>query len=122
MRLLLDEMYPSALAEALRAEGIDALAVAEIGLAGRPDDDLLAAATADARVVLTENVGDFARIAADQLVRGLHHPGVLVALSSRFSRRPSGRDAIVAAVRATRDEPLADRVVYLERPPGKLIG
>jgi len=41
-------------------------------------------------VLLTENVADFVRIASDHLSTGGHHPGVLVALSSRFSRRPSG--------------------------------
>jgi hypothetical protein len=60
-------------------------------------------------------VADFARIAADQLTAAHHHPGVLIALSSRFSRRPAGRDALVAAVLSTADEPLEDRVVFLER-------
>jgi hypothetical protein len=64
---------------------------------------------------LTENVADFARIAADHLSAGRHHPGVLIALSSRFSRRPAGRDALVAAVLTTAEEPLEDRVVFLER-------
>jgi hypothetical protein len=61
-------------------------------------------------------VADFAGIAADHLTTGQHHPGVLLALSSRFSRRPAGRDPLVAAVRAATGTPLNDRVVYLERP------
>jgi hypothetical protein len=52
---------------------------------------------------------------ADRLTAGQHHPGVLIALSSRFSRRPGGRDAFVAAVLLTADEPLEERVVFLER-------
>ena len=40
MRLLLDEMYPAGLAEALRAANIDAVTVAELALAGRSDFDV----------------------------------------------------------------------------------
>jgi predicted nuclease of predicted toxin-antitoxin system len=116
LRLLIDEMYPPALAEALRASGTNAFTVAERGLAGRSDSDVLAAAVEDGYVVLTENVADFARIAADRLTAGGHHSGVLIALSSRFSRRPSGIPKIAAAVRAIANEELEDRLVYLEQP------
>ena len=116
MKLLIDEMYPASLAAALRAEGIEAVSVVELGLAGRSDPDVFAAAVDDGYVLVTENVADFARIAADHLSAGRHHPGVLIALSSRFSRRPSGRAALNAAVLAAAREPLADRVAYLEHP------
>jgi predicted nuclease of predicted toxin-antitoxin system len=115
VRLLLDEMYPASLAAALRAANVDATTAAELGVAGRSDLDVLAATVADGYALLTENVADFARIAADHITAARHHPGVLVALSSRFSRRPAGRDALVAAVLATAGEPLEDRVVSLER-------
>ncbi len=62
-------------------------------------------------MLLTENVADLARLAAERLTAGGHHPGVLIALSSRFSRRPSGIDAIAAAVRALATEHLEDRLV-----------
>jgi hypothetical protein len=65
-------------------------------------------------VLLTENVSDFARIAAERLNAGEHHRGVLIAHSSRFSRRPSGIPRIAAAIRALADEELEDRLVYLE--------
>jgi predicted nuclease of predicted toxin-antitoxin system len=115
VRLLLDEMYPATVAEALRIAGVDAVTVAGLGLAGRSDLDVFTAAIADDYALLTENVADFARIAADHLIAGRHHPGVLIALSSRFSRRPAGRGALVAAVLAAADAPLEDRVVYLDR-------
>jgi len=114
LKLLLDEMYPPALAEALIEAGVEAFTVAELGLSGRSDPDVFAAAADEGAVLLTENVGDFARIAAGQITTGLHHPGLLLALSSRFSRRPAGRGALVAAVRGWASEPLADRVVYLQ--------
>jgi hypothetical protein len=116
LKLLLDEMYPPALAATLRAARIDVSTVAERGLAGRPDPDVLEAAAADGYVVLTENVSDFARLAAERLTAGGHHAGLLIALSSRFSRRPSGIPRIAAAVRTIAEEELEDRVVYLEEP------
>jgi len=115
VKLLLDEMYPARLAEALRTANIDAVTVTELALAGRSDLDVFAAAVADGHVLLTENVADFARIAADHVTAGHHHPGVLIALSSRFSRRPAGRGALVAAVLTAAGEPLEDRVVFLQR-------
>ena len=117
MKLLLDEMYPKALALALTAAGIEAATVAELGLAGRSDFDVLAAAAAEGYVLLTENVADFARIATEHLTAGGHHPGVLIALSSRFSRRPGAINTIAVAIRAVPDEHLEDRLVYLEQPP-----
>jgi hypothetical protein len=108
-------MYPPALAEALRGAGIEAHGAAELGLAGRSDPDLFATAVADGLTVLTENVADFARISAEHLTAGRHHPGMLVALSSRFSRRPAGVGALVASIRAVSGEQLQDRVVYLRR-------
>ena len=115
MKLLLDEMYSARHAEALRDANIDTVTVAEHGLAGRSDLDVFASAVADGYVLLSENVADFARIAADHIAAGDHHPGVLIALSSRFSRRPAGRGALVAAVLAIADQTLEDRTVYLER-------
>jgi predicted nuclease of predicted toxin-antitoxin system len=114
LRLLLDEMYPAALAEALRAVGIDARTVVELGLAGRSDPEILAMGVAGDYTVLTENVADFAHISAQHLTAGRHHPGVLIALSSRFSRRRAGIGAIVAAVHAVADQKLEDRLVYLQ--------
>jgi hypothetical protein len=66
--------------------------------------------------MLTENVADFAGIATEHLSTGGHHPGVLVALSSRFSHRPSGINAIATAVFAVTSEDLDDRLVYLGPP------
>jgi predicted nuclease of predicted toxin-antitoxin system len=114
LKLLLDEMYPPGLAEALRALGIQAVTVNEEGLAGRSDPEILAAAMEGGYALLTENVADFARIATEEVASGKHHAGVLIARSSRFSRRPSGISAIAAAVRAVADEHLNDRLVYLE--------
>lgn len=70
------------------------------------------------RVVLTENVADFVTIAAQYSTTGGHHPGLMIALSSRFSRRPSGHAALVKAIQAHRADELTDRIFYLEVPSG----
>lgn len=60
MRFLLDEMFPSGAAQHLRDEfGHDAVHVNEVGLAGIADSEVVAAARAEQRTVVTENVADF---------------------------------------------------------------
>ena len=115
MKVLVDEMYPATVAEALKAAGIDATMVAELRLAGASDPEVFGAAVAGGYSVLTENVGDFARIAAEHSAAGGHHSGLLLALSSRFSRRPGGLQPLVAAIKAVGEEQIEDRVIYLER-------
>jgi hypothetical protein len=116
LKLLLDEMYSAALVEALHAADLDASTVVGLGLAGRSDPDVFAEAVARDLAILTENVADFARISAEHLNAGHHHPGVLIALSSRFSRRPAGISPLVTAIGAIADQQLEDRVVYLQHP------
>ncbi len=65
--------------------------------------------------MLTENVGDLARIAAEHSAAGGHHSGLLIALSSRFSRRPSDLQPLVAAIKAAAEEQIENRLIYLER-------
>jgi len=113
VKILVDEMYPATVAGALEAAGIEATTVADLRLAGTSDPEVFGAAVAGGYCVLTENVGDFARIAAEQSTAGRHHHGVLIALSSRFSRRPAGIGSLVAAIQALAGEQIADRVVYL---------
>ena len=114
MKLLLDEMYGVKLAQVLRDQGIEAATVAELAVAGRSDADVFAAATDGGYALLTENVSDFARLGSEHVAAGRHHCGLLIALSSRFSRRPAGYAAIAAAVAAIAGDRLDDRLVYLE--------
>jgi hypothetical protein len=58
---LIDEMFPAAVALLLRATyGHDAVRVTEIGLRAADDAQVAAAARAQGRAVVTENVADFA--------------------------------------------------------------
>jgi len=115
VKLLLDEMYGARLAEALRGAGIEASTVTEHRLSGSSDVEVFAAALAIEHTLLTENVADFVQLAAAHSAAGGHHSGLLIALSSRFSRRPAGAAPLVAAVRAVAHEQLDDRIVYLRR-------
>ena len=58
---LVDEMFPIAAAALLRdSYGHDAVHVAEVGLEATEDTQIAAAARAQGRAVVTENVADFA--------------------------------------------------------------
>ncbi len=72
MKLLLDEMYAPAIAEQLGARGHDAASVHDAAyraLEGEPDEQVWAAALADDRTLVSENVQDFRRLDADTLAR-----------------------------------------------------
>ena len=110
-------MYPPALADGLRAAVIEARTANDLNMAGSSDAELFAVAAERGDALLTENVGDFTRVAAGYGTTGRQHHGLLIALSSRFSRRPHGLTPLIAAIRELADEQLDDRTVYLERPP-----
>jgi hypothetical protein len=59
---------------------------------------------------------DATPIAAEHSTAGGHHPGVLIAHSSRFSRRKAGIPSLVTAIVTLGDQAVDDRIVYLERP------
>jgi hypothetical protein len=61
VKLLLDEMLPPAAAALLRDQhGHDAVHVTEVGLGATDDPDVAAAAREQDRVLVTENIVDFA--------------------------------------------------------------
>lgn len=94
VRLLLDEMYPPTLADALRDKGHDVIAVAASAeLAGSADVTVLDAATADGRCLVTENVRDFA-----VLVRHTSHAGVLFVHARRWPRTRAGLPVLATAL------------------------
>jgi predicted nuclease of predicted toxin-antitoxin system len=53
LKLLLDEMYPPALARALAAVGIQATTITDLGMNGAPDPGVFACAVAQHHVLLT---------------------------------------------------------------------
>lgn len=91
VKILLDEHYPGWLAEELRADGIDADAVVErIDLRGADDTSVLRTATAEGRLVVTEDVTTFgvAMASIDP------HAGVIFCHHARFPRTRSGLERL----------------------------
>ncbi|MBA3839383.1 MAG: DUF5615 family PIN-like protein [Thermoleophilaceae bacterium] len=128
MKLLLDEMFSPRLANELRHRGGDVVAVGErADLAGRPDGDILAAATAEGRALVTEDVADYARLARDLAARGLGHGGIVFTSSRRFSRAAAGSGSLAIALeRLLSQRPaerrLEDQVIWLDAPPAGKAG
>jgi hypothetical protein len=115
--VLLDEMYPPALAQRLRDRCHDVVAVldVEVGLASRSDDDVLALADRNNRCVVTENVGDFHRLAS----LGVPHCGLVFVLARRFPRTSGGLHRLgeaLEAVLASKRLPGRDGIIWLDSP------
>ena len=92
MRLHLDEMYPRRLAERLRS---DVVAVVQLpDLIGRPDEEVARYAREHRRVVVTENVADFAALDRSQ------HAGLLLVNARRWPRTPNGLPRLADALSA----------------------
>ncbi len=102
--LLLDEMLSGAIAEQLRARGIDSVTVVEDpALVGTADEDLLAHAAVVQRVLVTVNVADFAAIATDWRTAGRGHAGLVYVTNRTFAQDRSFVGAIVSALAALID-------------------
>ena len=86
IKLYLDEdAMDRDLADALRQRGVDVLTAFEAGMIERPDQEHLALAAAQGRVLYSFNVGDFAVLHHDFLSQGKHHAGLVLAQQQRFS-------------------------------------
>jgi uncharacterized protein with PIN domain len=87
VKLLLDEMLDAGIAEQLRHRGHDAEATqGNPGLEGKKDPDLLRAARELDRVVVTDNVQDFARLHQRFLASSEDHGGIILASPAQFLR------------------------------------
>lgn len=99
MRLLLDEMYPPSLAKALRDNGHDVVALKERqDLIGSLDEELLVAASAMRRTLLTENADDLMRLVHQFAAEGRSHHGVLFVASRSLSRADRARGELIRAI------------------------
>ncbi len=91
LKLLIDEMYPPAIAEQLRARGGDVEAVT-----GRPelralqDTDIFALAQQEQRAVVTENIADFSVIADVYDQRSQAHHGLVLVPPGSYPRGSTG--------------------------------
>jgi Domain of unknown function (DUF5615) len=111
VRVLLDEMLSPAIAEQLRQRGHDVTSVAgDPELVGRPDEEILAIATAEARALVTCNIKDLLPIAQAWRADGRSHSGLVCVPASSF---PQQRGFIGTLIKAI------DELLSSERPPGR---
>lgn len=62
MRFLIDGMFPAQVADRLRSAGHDAVTPDQLGAHNLTDDVLIQIASAEERVIVTENASDFAHV------------------------------------------------------------
>ena len=68
MRFLIDAMLPPGVIDYLNASGHDAVSPSELGASNLADDVLIEIATAEGRVIVTENASDFAHVSTCPVV------------------------------------------------------
>ena len=99
--LLLDEMFTGDIARQLRSQGYDVISVvADPALAGLPDDQILAHATAEGRALVTANIKDFIPLDTRYRAADQSHAG-LVLVSTRTFPQSRGFPSAVAMALAT---------------------
>lgn len=119
MKLLLDEQHDPTIAEVLRSEGHDVVAVNERpGLPGTSDRDLLDVAIAERRALLTEDVRDFVVIHQQRMGAGESHHGIVLSSPHRFPRRKEAWRILLEAIRSllsaySTEDALRDQLVWL---------
>ena len=120
MKLLLDEMYPATVAEQLRARGHDVFSIHDLEyrrLEGVPDEEVFAAAVAEGRALVTENVPDFRRLEAAALARGERTPTLIFKTNRQFPRGdPATLGRLVVALDSLLAEPPALPAAIFLRP------
>jgi Domain of unknown function (DUF5615) len=86
IRLYFDEdsMW-HALVTALRARGIDVQTALDAAMIARTDEDHLAFATAQGRVLCSFNVGDFYRLHTSYMAQHKLHTGIVLARQQQYS-------------------------------------
>lgn len=124
MRLLLDEHLAPRIAVQLRRLGHDVIAVVERpDLHRSADATLWAAAHTERRMIVTQDVSDFMRLASQDAAIGKPHPGLVLIHHRRFSRGRQHVGQLVASLGALlaanpADDALAGRIVWLAADAG----
>ncbi len=124
MRLLIDEMYPAAIAEQLRKAGHDAVSLHDDPETRALDDPAVCGLALSAgRAVVTENAADFLRILRYRAAAGEPAPALVITSNRSFPRHSAS--FVGHAVRALCDfcethqgADAASGAVYWLQPPG----
>lgn len=70
--------------QALRSRNVDVLTVADVGMLHRSDEEQLAWATENNRVIFSFNARDFYQLHTTLLEQGLSHAGIILAPQQRY--------------------------------------
>lgn len=124
VKLLLDEMFPAAIAEALRADGHDVIAVQEDGtLRELSDAELFATAQRLERALVTENVKDYVPLDAGAHARTEPHWGLVLTTNQSFPRHRSryigALTRALGVLLCTHHGSSADSAIHWLRPKAK---
>jgi hypothetical protein len=107
LKLLIDEMYPPAIAEQLRGRKHEVEAVTErTELRALADTAIFALAQQEQRAVVTENIDDFSIIADGYDQRGRAHFGLVLLSPSSY---PRGSPATIGRMVTELDRLLEER-------------
>ena len=117
--LLLDEMFPEAMADQLSAKGHDVRAVVATPVfAGLPDEEILIGAAEAGRALVTANIKDFMPIDARYRATGRAHAGLIMISTKTFPQNRAYIAAVTTALNSlltsTLDE-LGGQIVFLQR-------
>jgi predicted nuclease of predicted toxin-antitoxin system len=118
LRLLIDEQLSPAIAAQMRKRGHDVVAVADSGLAGKDDGEVLDWAARQKRAVVTNNIQDFRPLHAARLSGRTPHHGIIYVSSKKFRFDRAALGALVKPLAALltaspADDALLDREVFL---------
>ncbi len=122
MKLLLDEMYSATVAEQLRRRGHDVVSIHDAefrSLEGAPDEEVFAAAIAEERAIVTENVPDFRRLEAAALASDEPTPGLIFTTNRQFPRGDPGTVGrlVVALDALLTERPALSAALFLKPLP-----
>ncbi len=89
MKFLVDEDLSEEIASILRAKGVDAVHVRELGLSGAEDREVLDEAAQQKRCVITRNRNDFLKLTEFYFQEGRPHHGIIIVPRSYPGNEPS---------------------------------
>ena len=112
-RLYLDHNLHARLAPDLRQRGFDVISAQEAGMASASDEEQLAFATTEKRVVLTFDIADFATLAGVWHGAGRHHAGIVVSPEIRGSAYPILLRRVLRMLNEVTADELADTLRFL---------
>ena len=114
MRLLLDEMYPRAVAERLRERGHDVGSVHEAPGSGTSDAEIFDYARNKGLALVTEGIRDYRPLAESLLRAGRTHAGLVLTTAKRWPRdNPAALvNALDLLLQSTPEQPI-DQEIWL---------